>query len=187
MKGGCPRPLDERGVRWCGLEESNPFRTPWKGADQPMTQTRRCSQCKVVKPIASFAWKRKGKRLHSHCRKCQAIWRRAHYVTNSKKERSRVLSRRRDLVAWLKLFKTSCACSRCGENHPATLDFHHLDRAAKEIGINTVARRGWSLARIKREIEKCEVLCSNCHRKLHWDEMAERVRFERTTPYGAAS
>lgn len=56
------------------------------------------------------------------------------------------------------------SCVECGENDPIVLEFDHLDRTTKcdSIG-NLIGRsRGW--AKIQREIDKCQVLCSNCHK-----------------------
>lgn len=61
-------------------------------------------------------------------------------------------------------------CSRCPENDPVCLDFHHLNVDTKDISIAVAVSKKWSLERIKVEIDKCEVLCSNCHRKLHAKE-----------------
>jgi hypothetical protein len=58
---------------------------------------------------------------------------------------------------------------RCGESHPATLDFHHRDPNEKDFLLSSAARNGWGKERILREIEKCDVICSNCHRKEHWN------------------
>lgn len=44
-----------------------------------------------------------------------------------------------------------------------------------ELGIAQAARNGWGLERLKVEMEKCEVLCSNCHRKLHYEERNKSV------------
>ena len=68
---------------------------------------------------------------------------------------------RRDWVASQKL-----ACIRCGETDVACLDFHHRTSADK-AGTLAVAISGWSIPRMAAEVAKCDVLCSNCHRKLH--------------------
>lgn len=73
--------------------------------------------------------------------------------------------RQRAIVAFVRSQKVAC---KCGESHPACLDFHHRDSSAKSVSLANVAKMGWSLARVKKEIEKCDVTCSNCHRKLHW-------------------
>ena len=58
-------------------------------------------------------------------------------------------------------------CSRCGYNRCIeALEFHHLDSSKKDFGISA---RGYtrSWARVRAEIDKCVLLCSNCHRELH--------------------
>jgi hypothetical protein len=71
------------------------------------------------------------------------------------------------VIAWFVELKTELACNRCGENHPACLQFHHRDPSTKELGIADAIRRAWSRARVLREIAKCEGLCANCHAKHH--------------------
>lgn len=68
--------------------------------------------------------------------------------------------------AWLNSCKVKC--SRCPETHPACLEFHHRNPNDKDF---TIAQgiAGVSLKRLKTEIAKCDILCSNCHRKLHYD------------------
>ena len=57
-------------------------------------------------------------------------------------------------------------CVECGENHPACLDWHHVDPDLKEYNIATKAGC-ITLATLMLEINKCICLCANCHRKLH--------------------
>lgn len=52
----------------------------------------------------------------------------------------------------------------CGESDIRCLDFDHI-RGEKDRNISRMVRDGYSLESIKREIEKCVVLCANCHRK----------------------
>lgn len=78
--------------------------------------------------------------------------------------------RRKALREWLDGYKSTLKCERCPESHPATLDFHHRDGDEKDFSIGDVLRKGWSRARVEKEIAKCEVLCANCHRILHWKE-----------------
>ena len=70
----------------------------------------------------------------------------------------------RGLVAQYKVGK---ACS-CGESHPACLDFHHRNRETKLFAISS--KESVSAARVMAEIAKCDLICSNCHRKLHHNE-----------------
>lgn len=66
------------------------------------------------------------------------------------------------------IFKHLC-CADCGERHPAVLQFHHLNSKDKTFNIADAAHNGISLERIKKEIEKCVVLCANCHIIRHFD------------------
>jgi hypothetical protein len=61
-------------------------------------------------------------------------------------------------------------CQACGEDHPATLQFHHRDPSTKLFGISTKVlatpkKFPWEV--VVAEIEKCDLLCANCHAKHH--------------------
>lgn len=64
-------------------------------------------------------------------------------------------------------YKAANGCFCCGEKEPVCLDFHHLDSSEKEVAIANALTNGWSFKRIKKEIDKCVILCANCHRKVH--------------------
>lgn len=95
---------------------------------------------------------------------------RDYYKRIKKTHMVRVAKNQAELVEWFKGLKATMCCCRCGESHPACLDFHHRDPATKEFDVSIATNRGFGRPRIKAEIAKCDVLCSNCHRKLHWDE-----------------
>lgn len=63
-------------------------------------------------------------------------------------------------------YKRSLRCRLCRESEPACLDLHHLDPSTKDMTVSE-ALRAYSIERVWKEIEKCVVLCSNCHRKFH--------------------
>jgi len=63
-------------------------------------------------------------------------------------------------------FKKTLKCNSCGEKDIRCLDFHHIDPSKKDFTVGAM-HHFYSFKRIKKEIEKCEVLCSNCHRKFH--------------------
>ena len=95
-------------------------------------------------------------------------YRRQWYLKNKLSERNHVKRRKREIQDWFKEYKISLKCSRCGENHPATIDFHH--KKNKKEGISKMVAYGYSIEKIKEEIDKCIILCANCHRKIHWKE-----------------
>jgi hypothetical protein len=91
-----------------------------------------------------------------------------HYYRNKEEERERIKSRKEELVEWVREKRTEEGCTNCGSDHPAVLDFHHIGE--KSAGVQDLAYDGYSKEKIREEMKKCVVLCSNCHRKKHWEE-----------------
>jgi len=54
-------------------------------------------------------------------------------------------------------------CIKCGESDPRVLQFNHINPDEKLETVSNIMRRG--LTQVMKEIEKCEVLCANCHSK----------------------
>ncbi len=79
---------------------------------------------------------------------------------------SNARARKEKRAAIINDYKRALGCSGCPERDPAVLDFHHLDPATK---LFTVADRlhRLSLPQLLQEIERCTVLCANCHRRKH--------------------
>ena len=100
---------------------------------------------------------------------------RQHYRDNKDEYRDRDKRTRKQRKQWFfdeVLSKVKCGI--CGENHPAVLDFHHRDPNEKEGSISAMVNGFRPKALIMKEIKKCDVLCSNCHRKHHWDKRYSR-------------
>lgn len=100
-------------------------------------------------------------------REYQREYMRHWYQANKAKHISYVRSRDNRIDVWFKKYKRSLLCEMCGEDHPACLEFHHLDPTQKKF---SVSQRRWrpSLEKLIEEIAKCRVLCANCHRKEHY-------------------
>lgn len=76
-----------------------------------------------------------------------------------------VTKRRR--VLKLKAIETmGSMCMICGyDKHPGVLEFHHVDAATKSFGISSGGfSRSW--ASIHAELQKCILVCANCHREV---------------------
>jgi tRNA G26 N,N-dimethylase Trm1 len=80
----------------------------------------------------------------------------------------KVRERKDKTKKWLEDYKKTLKCSKCGEAHPATLDFHHKLDNSKVAGVAYFVANGYSIKTIEKELKNCEVLCANCHRKLHY-------------------
>lgn len=100
------------------------------------------------------------------------IYHKTHYDKNKESEKQRIKLRKTELYEWLVEYKSTHPCEMCGESHPACLDFHHIDPGTKDREVSTGVADGWGKKRILEEIAKCKVLCSNCHRKLHWNQIS---------------
>ncbi|MBC7797069.1 MAG: hypothetical protein H7Z37_09370 [Pyrinomonadaceae bacterium] len=89
---------------------------------------------------------------------------REHLLRKQAEKNKRFAENRRK---WLIEFKKTLKCVRCQESHPATLTFHHRNDSEKSFEIGNALKLGVSLKRLLAEIDKCEVLCANCHAKEH--------------------
>lgn len=72
------------------------------------------------------------------------------------------------LTQWFAGIKSTLVCIRCGESHPACLQFHHRDPSTKRFAISQAIRLCVNREDILEEIRKCDVLCGNCHAKEHY-------------------
>jgi len=117
-----------------------------------------CPKCKIEKPTNSFYMRpdRMGK-SQSYCKQCN---------------HQNVLDRQRE-------FKQKCldykglSCSKCGyDKCIAALEFHHLNPEEKEFVPSHYRHTSWKKNEItiKKELDKCVVLCSNCHREKHYSQ-----------------
>jgi predicted HNH restriction endonuclease len=118
-----------------------------------------CQYCKTTKPISEF-YKRRGKEGgSSYCKPC----------TNSETSHRAIA------------FKERCVeykggkCEICGYNkYFGALEFHHKDPSQKDLQISKVRTRTFT-DKIKKELDKCQILCSNCHREIHFIENKKKT------------
>ena len=63
-------------------------------------------------------------------------------------------------------YKLKKGCAHCGYNKEAVaLDFHHINRDDKIINVSSHWKTSWvQFEKMKKEMKKCGILCSNCHR-----------------------
>jgi len=92
-----------------------------------------------------------------------------YYYRNKSDWVENVKQRKDELLQWVRDKEMSSGCVDCGESHPACTQWHHTSDD-KDRTPSNMARDGVSKERIKEEMEKCIVLCANCHAKRHWDD-----------------
>lgn len=61
-------------------------------------------------------------------------------------------------------------CQKCGyQGLPACFDFHHTNPKEKQFSISHHPHtRSWD--RVKKELDKCDLLCANCHRQIEFEK-----------------
>lgn len=102
-------------------------------------------------------------------RKYHSRW----YQSNGERRRKQVNARRRRTREWIHDLKSEGECVECGLSGsiaPWALDYHHLDGTVKDASVSYLVGNGYGRKRIEKEIEKCELICSNCHRTRHYQE-----------------
>lgn len=132
-----------------------------------------CKVCKVEKSEFDFGKKGTKKNgdviLQSRCKTCQNAYSKLHYNKNKSKyitnvKKNNKLYRTKNCLFLIEYFKTH-PCVDCGETNPIILEFDHVS-GKKSYSISFMSKSAHSLDSIKKEIEKCEVRCCNCHRKV---------------------
>ena len=110
-----------------------------------------CPKCMQTKTLDSFYIRSDRTTTHSYCKPC---------VNQQTKDRQRNLKK-------LAVEYKGGKCIDCGlVDHPAIYDFHHLDPDKKEFSLAHKKQYKFD-DKVKKELDKCILLCSNCHRKRH--------------------
>lgn len=116
-----------------------------------------CCICKETKSLTDF-YKNRNK-THGCCKSC---WKRK--IANKR------IQFKLDMIAY-----RGGSCQKCGYNRfYGALDFHHLDPSKKDFSLSEFRFRGMNDI-IKKELDKCILLCSNCHRELHGNKMSRQA------------
>jgi hypothetical protein len=99
------------------------------------------------------------KKYHNYYMK---IW----YPKNKEKHLGYLKNLKNRLLKYIEDYKKICICADCGisgKDYPRILDFHHV-RGKKKFDISAHSKLTLSLNKIKEEINKCDIVCANCHR-----------------------
>jgi len=96
------------------------------------------------------------------CENCHRKIHRLQFASTKNSSRKR----KREIRELLHKIKSDIGCKNCGEKDPICLDFHHTGES-KKFRISQASAKSMSNEKIKSEIEKCIILCANCHLKEH--------------------
>lgn len=125
--------------------------TTKKNITKNITNSKVCPSCNADKELKEFYSKRGKIGGSSYCKLCS-------------KEEGRERARK---------FKLKCVnykggkCEKCGyDKYIGALEFHHIDPKQKDFGMANVKQHSFN-DKIKNELDKCIMVCSNCHKEIH--------------------
>lgn len=97
---------------------------------------------------------------------------RRRYYANREKYIAKALQHKKDIRLWINAQKEKSPCEDCRVSYPYyVMDFDHLSDKKYEMNklINSC-----SMVKIKAEIAKCDLVCSNCHRERTFQRIKQR-------------
>lgn len=129
---------------------------------------KRCVTCGNWKDEAEFNWRYKSLGIrHPTCRECHKPFRKNWYESNKERHLEQVKTRKyeaRNIArGYVWEYLSTHSYINCGESDPVVLEFHH--RYEKDRAVSEMVTGGYPTSTIQAEIDKCDVLCANCHRK----------------------
>jgi hypothetical protein len=125
---------------------------------------KKCSKCKIEKDLGEFGISRSRKDgLNYWCKECSKIYSRENDTCKALRSRIRndrvVAENQENLLLYL----IDNPCVECGETDVRCLHFDHIVSEEKHRNISSMMSYNWNT--IQKEIDKCRVLCANCHCK----------------------
>ena len=151
-----------------------------------MKKCSKCSEEKLVTTEFFHRQKRNKDGFDYHCKECCKLkWQgperkrkdkarhRAYFIKNKEEIIARHKKSRRTAKEQL-VERFGGKCVQCGYDRcPAGFDFHHINPEEKEFAIAVGIQRRRPFKKLVKEAKKCTLLCSNCHRELHYNEIEE--------------
>ena len=168
-------PLPRLNGEWRSLESSPALEAGDAWVQIPLPRLynicmKTCRICGLPKALEEFGQRaRTSDGRQSYCLECSRQMGRRYYgsgkkrtLERKKQNNSRYRERNKRIIEEAKKGRL---CLYCVEDDPCCLDFHHLGN--KKYSIADMPNLCVSEETLKAEIAKCELICSNCHRKLH--------------------
>ncbi len=110
---------------------------------------RRCKNCGTEKEDNEFFIRKRDDKPYGWCKLCVTIYSKERYIKY-----------KQEAVSYL-----GGKCRLCGyDRYIGSLEFHHIDPTKKHIDYHKM--RNWSFSRKKEELDKCVLVCSNCHKEV---------------------
>lgn len=126
----------------------------------------RCSKCQELRYPSEFNVRGR-RRIGSECLECEKAFSRLRssrsYYRDKQTYIRKAKERREKIKQYIREIKEKTGCADCRQKLPYyCLDFDHI--RDKTDNISTLLRNA-SMAKVVAEIQKCEIVCANCHRQ----------------------
>jgi len=126
---------------------------------------------------SSLRQMREHNRTAALCKDCRREWQRERIRVRGRATITRTQGiLRAEKRRYVQDKKVAIGCTSCGEKHPACLEWHHTGEHEKDDSLARMIDKNRPYGVLDAEMAKCVVLCSNCHRKQHWDS-EERSKY----------
>jgi len=107
-----------------------------------------CIRCNEEKDLSNFH--KKGSYYYGECKICM-----------NSRNAARMMKNKMKIIKY-----KGGECKLCGySKNPKALEFHHRDPAKKDFSISSF--KNSNIKKLKKEADKCDLLCSNCHKEVH--------------------
>ena len=119
-------------------------------------ETKICSKCGRELPLDMFNWRNKAQGTRrADCKECHSGYMKQKYQQNKNA---------------IQEMKSNRGCIKCGDTRGYVLDYHHINPEEKKEGIARMTSNHYSNLNkeILDEINKCVVMCANCHKEWHY-------------------
>lgn len=127
-----------------------------------------CTKCHKDRELSDFRKRTKASDgLSSWCKSCLKEYESDSYASGKIDKAKKLLQQKLRIARnreYVKRYLESRVCVDCGDADWWNLEFDHREQSAKTSDVNRLMY-GFSLEKLKNEIEKCDVRCLKCHRK----------------------
>jgi hypothetical protein len=148
---------------------------------------KKCNTCGEVKDVSNYYPYKKS--IRGSCKECCNIkttnymktvsketrsewWKRSWEKEEYRKQKYKSAKERKIKIKQLAVDYLGGKCNRCGyDNCIEAFEFHHIDPSTKDPSLDGRGiNRGKSFEASKEELDKCVLLCANCHREVHYEQ-----------------
>lgn len=125
-----------------------------------------CSKCQKARSLDKFSKHSRAKDgLKVWCKFCDKQYDLDNKDHRNVRKNKNSKNKRKELHDKLREYLKDKTCTTCSESDYVVMEFDHRDRSTKEFDISDGIGKRYSWKKILKELEKCDPMCANCHRR----------------------